>query len=216
MKVFIVGISGGVGYRVAQRLKESGHTVTGMVRKAAQADQLAREGIMVAVADLVQDSVETLAASMVGNDIILFTAGAGDGDFAATTAVDGDGPAKAAAAAKIAGVQRFYLVSVFPEAWRERRMDEDFEHYLVEKKKAETQLVLADLDWVIVRPAALTNDPGTGTVDLGLAKVHHEIPRDDVANTLVALMEEPGIRRVILEVTGGSTPIRQAVAALKA
>ena len=165
MKVFIVGISGGVGQRAAQRLKESGHTVTGMVRKVAQADQLAREGIMVAVADLVQDSVETLAASMVGNDIVLFTAGAGDGDFAATTAVDGDGPAKAAAAANIAGVQRFYLVSVFPEAWRERRMDADFEHYMVEKKKAETQLVLADLDWVIVRPAALTNEPGAGTVD---------------------------------------------------
>ena len=113
-------------------------------------------------------------------------------------------------------MSRFYLVSVFPEAWRERRMDDDFEHYMVEKKKAETQLVLTDLDWVILRPSALTNEPGVGTVDLGLAKVHREIRRDDVADTLIALIKNPGITRVILEVTGGSTSIDGAVAALTA
>ena len=70
-------------------------------------------------------------------------------------------------------------------------MDHDFEHYMVEKKKAETQLVLTELDWVILRPSALTNEPGVGMVELGLAKVHREIRRDDVAGTLVALMGEP-------------------------
>jgi uncharacterized protein YbjT (DUF2867 family) len=128
-----------------------------------------------------------------------------------TTAVDGNGPAKVAEAAKIAGINRFYLVSVFPEAWRDRGMGEEFEHYMVEKKKAETQLVLTDLDWVILRPSALTNDAGVGTVDLGLAKVHAEISRDDVAATLVALMENPAIARAILEATGGTKPIAEAV-----
>ncbi len=50
-------------------------------------------------------------------------------------------------------------------------------------------------------------------VDLGLAKVHREIRRDDVAETLIALMERPGIRRTILEVTGGEIPIAEAVTA---
>jgi len=72
-------------------------------------------------------------------------------------------------------------------------MDDDFEHYMVEKKKAESQLVLTDL---------------------GLAKIHREIRRDDVAETLITLMENPGITRVILEATGGFTPIDEAVAAL--
>lgn len=115
---------------------------------------------------------------------------------------------------KIAGVNRFYLVSVFPEAWRERRMDDDFEHYMVEKKNAETRIVLTDLNWVILRPSALTNENGVGTVDLGLAKIHREIRRDDVAGTLIALMERPEIRRSILEVTGGDIPIANAVDAL--
>jgi uncharacterized protein YbjT (DUF2867 family) len=119
-----------------------------------------------------------------------------------------------AAAMAIAGVNRFYLVSVFPEAWRERRMDEEFEQYIAEKKKAETQITLTDLDWLILRPSALLDEPGAGTVDLGLAKIHREIHRDDVADTLVALMERPEVRRSILEVTGGTTPIAEAVSAL--
>jgi uncharacterized protein YbjT (DUF2867 family) len=217
MRVFIVGATGGVGHRVAQGLRATGHPVTAIVRRAEQAESLAGQGITPIIADVVADSVETLADGMQGSDVVLFTAGAGGRDGPeATTAVDGDGPAKVAAAAKIAGVSRFYLVSVFPEARRERRMDDDFEHYMVEKKKAETQLVLTDLDWVILRPSALTNEPGVGTVDLGLAKVHREIRRDDVADTLIALIKNPGITRVILEVTGGSTSIDGAVAALTA
>lgn len=161
MRVFIVGATGGVGYRIAQRLRASGLAVTAIVRRPEQAESLARQGITPIVADVVVDSIETLADGMQGSDVVLFTAGAGGRDGPeATTAVDGDGPAKVAAAAKIAGVSRFYLVSVFPEAWRERRMDDNFEHYMVEKKKAETQLVLTDLDWVILRPSALTNEPG--------------------------------------------------------
>ncbi|WP_164133937.1 NAD(P)H-binding protein, partial [Stenotrophomonas maltophilia] len=65
-----------------------------------------------------------LASAMRGCDAVVFSAGAGGRDSdAATTHVDGDGPAKVAAAAKLAGIRRFVLVSVFPEAWRERRMD---------------------------------------------------------------------------------------------
>jgi nucleoside-diphosphate-sugar epimerase len=194
MNISIVGVTGGVGSRVAQRLRARGHSVTGIVRRPDQAQELARQGATAKIADVAVDPVETMAESIKGSDIILFTAGAGGQDgHEATTAVDGNGPSKVAAAAKVAGVSRFYLVSVFPEAWREKRMDDDFEHYMVEKKKAESQLVLTDL---------------------GLAKIHREIRRDDVAETLITLMENPGITRVILEATGGFTPIDEAVAAL--
>ncbi|MCJ8141736.1 SDR family oxidoreductase [Ancylobacter sp. A5.8] len=215
MIVYIIGITGGVGGRVADRLVAQGHTVTGMVRSDKQAAALARRGIGAVLGDVAKDTPERLAQSIKGHDIVLFTAGAGGRDGPeATAAVDGDGPGKVARAMEIAAVRRFYLVSVFPEAWRERRMDDDFEHYMVEKKKAETQIVLTALDWVILRPSALTNEPGVGTVDLGLAKVHQKIRRDDVADTLIALMARPDVSRSILEVTGGSTPIAEAVNSL--
>lgn len=215
MKVVILGATGGVGSRVAMHLKAKGHQMTGIVRRSEQACKLEQEGIAAVIGDVAEDSVDTLAHLIKGHDILLFTAGAGGkGGPEATVAVDGDGPAKMAKAMEIAGIKRFYLVSVFPEAWRERRMDDDFEHYMVEKKKAETKITLTDLDWVILRPSALIDEPGLGTVDLGLAKVHEQIRRDDVADTLIALMERPEITRSILEVTGGDTPIPQAVETL--
>jgi uncharacterized protein YbjT (DUF2867 family) len=215
MRVVIVGATGGVGRRVAKQLLADGHQVTAIVRNAGRVAGLEGLGAAVRIADVVKDSVETLADAMQGSDAVLFTAGAGGRDGPeATAAVDGNGPGKVAAAAKIAGVNRFYLVSVFPEAWRERRMDDEFEQYMAEKKKAETEIALTDLDWVILRPSALTDEPGVGTVDIGLAKVHAEIRRDDVASTLVALMHTPDISRVILEATGGSVPIAEAVRGL--
>lgn len=216
MNVFIIGIGGGVGARLARRLVAVGHHVGGLVRRPETRDALSSEGITATHGNLVALSVGELADALAGTDAIVFTAGAGGRDGPEKTdRVDGEGPGKVAAAAERAGVHRFVLVSVFPEAWRERRMNDDFEHYMVAKKHAETELVLTDLDWLILRPSALRNEPGTGTVDLGLAKVHEEIARDDVAATIVELLAQPTVNRVILEVTGGTTPIAEAVAAVK-
>ena len=215
MKVFIIGIGGGVGLRVAQQLSARGDQVDGLVRTESKGRELNSQGIGTTAGDLVAMSIPDLAGVLRGSDAIVFSAGAGGKDGPeATDDVDGDGPGKVAAAARLAGVQRLVLVSVFPEAWRERHMDEDFEHYMVAKKRAETELVLTDIDWIILRPSALTNKSGTGRVDLGLAKVHKEIPRDDVAATIVELLGRPGIGRSILEVTGGTVPVSDAVSAL--
>jgi uncharacterized protein YbjT (DUF2867 family) len=214
MKVFIIGIAGGIGRRVAEQLAEAGDEPIGLVRRPEQAEALALGGIQTVQGDLVSMSVDELAATMRGCNAIVFSAGAGGKESdEATTRVDGDGPGKLAAAAERAGVRRFVLVSVFPEAWRERRMDASFEHYMVEKK-AETQLLLTDLDWLIVRPSALTNEPGTGQVDLGLAKVHIEVARDDVATTIVELLRTPGLNRLILGLTGGGMAISEGISEL--
>ena len=216
MKVFIIGIAGGVGMRVADQLLARGDNVDGLVRRASKGESLACRGVSTKVGDLVEMSVEELASLLRGSDAIVFTAGAGGSDGSkATIQIDGEGPGKLAAAAKLAGVRRFVLVSVFPEAWRERHMDDDFELYMTEKKKAETQLVLTDLDWGIVRPSALTDCPGAERVNLGLAKIHVEIPRDDVAVTIVEILQRPEINRVILEVTAGTMPIPEALTAMR-
>jgi uncharacterized protein YbjT (DUF2867 family) len=215
MKVFIIGIGGGVGRRVAQQLMELGHQVDGFVRHPKKGADLAKSGIPTTPGDIVKMSVSEIASALRGSDAIVFSAGAGGPDSAeATKQVDGDGPLKLAAAAKEAKVERFVLVSVFPEAWRERQMPKDFELYMAEKKKAESKLVLTDRDWVIIRPSALINETGQGEVDLGLAKIHVQIARDDVASTIVEVLGQPSISRMILEVTAGTTPIADAVAAM--
>ncbi|GEN25160.1 NAD-dependent dehydratase [Halomonas cupida] len=215
MKVFVIGIAGGIGRRLAKALIARGDEAIGPVRRPEQIDQLADHGVPSIQGDILTMSVAELAQAMHGSDAVVFTAGAGGkGGPAATSAIDGDGPRKLANAAALAGVRRYLLVSVFPEAWRERHMNDNFEHYMLQKKKAETELVRSGLDWVILRPSALTDDPGTGMVDLGLAQTHREIARDDVAATIVDLLHAPEVSRTILEVTGGSTVIATAIGAV--
>ncbi len=216
MKIFIIGVAGGVGRRIATQLARSGDEPVGLVRKPEQAEVLAANGIQTTMGDVVAMSVDELAEKMLGCDAVIYSAGAGGkGGPEATTQVDGNGPGKLAAAAKRAGIRRFILVSVFPEAWRERHMNASFEHYMVEKKRAETELVRTDLDWLIVRPSALTNEPGTGRVDLGLAKIHTQIARDDLATTITAILRPPELNREIIEVTGGDIAVEAAIDTFK-
>lgn len=213
MKTFMIGVTGGVGSLLARKLVARGDEVSGLVRRAEQQEALARDGIEGRQGDLVQASADELAALMGPVDTIVFTAGAAGGGKEATTAIDGDGVVKAIEAAHIAGVQRFALVSVFPEAWRERNLGDGFDHYIHVKKTADNALTRSGLDWVILRPAALLDEPGSGTVTLGPAEIHEEISREDVAETLAELIHETRIGQQILEVTAGTTPISDAVRA---
>ncbi|MFI0241348.1 NAD(P)H-binding protein [Streptomyces sp. NPDC016845] len=213
MNTFIIGIAGKVGSLLARELIARGDDVSGLVRKPEQRRALAELGADDRLGDLTALSADELAELIGPADALVFTAGAGGAGKEATTAIDGDGVVKAIEAARLAGVPRFVLVSVFPEAWRERNLGDDFDHYIAVKKTADIALTTSGLDWVILRPAALTDAPGQDTVALGPAETHGEIPRADVARTLAHLLHEPRISRQILELTTGSTPIPDAVRA---
>jgi uncharacterized protein YbjT (DUF2867 family) len=212
MDVFIIGITGGVGSLLAQDLLARGDTVSGLVRTGEQQESLRQKGIGAQVGDLSTLSAAELADRIGSADGLVFTAGSGGGDRAATTAIDRDGVALTIAALDLLPARpRFVLVSVFPEAWRDRGLGADFDHYIAVKKDAEVALTRSDLDWVVVRPAALQDEPGAGSVALGPAQVHDVISRSDVAATLAEVLHEERVTRQVLEVTAGSTPISEAV-----
>ena len=213
MKTFIIGITGGVGSLVARSLRDRGDEVAGLVRRHAQIAEVSEYGAEGRVGDLTKLDSQQLADLVGSADTIIYTAGAGGSDLDATTAIDRDGVVKAIAAAHTAGVSRFVLVSVFPDAWRDRDESESFEYYIRMKKEAEIALTKSGLDWVILRPAALQDDPARGTVALGPAETHDEITRADVAETLVALAHEARISQQIFELNSGDTPINEAVSA---
>lgn len=158
-------------------------------------------------------SAADLARAAAGSDAIVYTAGSNGGAREVTKAIDGDGVTKALEAARLAGANRFVLVSVLPESWRERDNPDEVEYYFAVKKQADIAVTRSDLDWVILRPSLLVDDPALGTISLGPAEAHGEIARADVAETLTELLLEPRIRRQILELNTGTTPIREAVRA---
>lgn len=209
---FIVGGSGKVARSLAQQLAERGHQPHSLYRHAEQAESLQALGAIPVAGNLLELDTEALAKLMAGSDTVVFAAGAGGkGGAQMTDAIDGHGLELSVAAARLAGIRRFILVSAFPEASRGKTVSETFENYMAVKKRADVHLAASNLDWVILRPGTLLDSPGTGKVHAGLAIPYGDVPREDVAAALLQIIEQPGVSRVIIELTQGTTPVDEAI-----
>lgn len=214
MRVFLIGAAGGVGKRLASVLIEQGHTVSGMHRNPDQQNAIANTGAVPVTGDLVHDTVDQLAAKIAGHDAVVFSAGAHGTGKDQTTLIDGKGLEKAADAAAAAGASRFVLVSAFPDSERTSGLGEGFEHYLRVKKAADGYLTRTDLDWIIVRPGHLLDEPGDGRITAGLALPEANIRRDNLVQFIATALPDSSFSRTIVEVTDGQTPISEAVTAI--
>ena len=108
------------------------------------------------------------------------------------------------------GLQELYLIHLLKIS-----TSEGFENYMRVKRLADVRLVESQLDWVILRPGTLTNVAGRGTVRADFAIPYGSVPREDVAATLVALVETPQISRKIIELTEGDESISDAMSRLQ-
>ena len=87
--------------------------------------------------------------------------------------------------------------------------------YYEAKLEADEALAASGLDYTIVRPGRLTDDPGTGLIEVAVALERGgEIPRDDVAATLAACLDADNTIGKSFDLLGGETPIAGALAAL--
>ncbi|WP_255561215.1 NAD(P)H-binding protein [Mumia sp. zg.B53] len=211
--VFIIGVTGGVGRLLTQELRGRGASVRGLVRRPGQRADLAASGVDAVVGDLTTMSQEDLAPAFGSVDAVVFATGSNGGSRAVTDALDAGGLRKTVGAMRLAGIDRLLHVSVMPEAWRERGLDAETEHYFAVKKEADIFLSHSDLDWVILRPSMLHDRDGLGRVSLGPAERHEEIARADVASVLAGLLYEHRIGRQVLELNQGTTPVAAAIAA---
>jgi uncharacterized protein YbjT (DUF2867 family) len=214
VKVFVIGAAGKVGSRLAALLAADGVQVTGMHRNLLQFEGVAQTGATPLIGDLITDPVAKLASWMSGHDAVVFTAGAHGTGIDQTSLIDGRGLEKAVAAAQAAGVSRFILVSALPEASRTEDLGERFEHYLKVKKATEVHLISTDVDWLILRPGPLHDEPGSGLVSAGPAVIEAATSRDNVAAFLAAVLAEPLLSREIIELTDGALPVADSVAEL--
>lgn len=212
--IFVIGAAGKVGIRLVRKLAIRGHRVGALHRKREQESTLAAAGATPIFGSIQIVDARSLANIIDGCDVVVFTAGAGGAGIEQTNAIDGRGLETAVDAAKLAGVRRFILVSAFPEAWREMENSEGFENYIAVKKLADAYLADTELDWVILRPGTLSDEPGTGMIKANAALPYGTVTRDDVAETIVALIEEPAVRRSIVELTNGEDAVADAVAKL--
>ncbi|NEA19889.1 SDR family oxidoreductase [Streptomyces halstedii] len=212
MRIVIAGGHGQIAMRLERLLAARGDQAVGVIRDPKQSGDLQEAGAEPLVLDLESAGVEEVAEALRGADAVVFAAGAGPNSGAERKdTVDRGAAVLFADAAERAGVRRYIVVSSMG-ADPDHSGDEVFDVYQRAKGQADAYVrSRADLDWTILRPGMLTNDAGTGRVLLAVSTGRGPVPRDDVAATLLELLDTPATAGLTLELISGSTPVAVAV-----
>jgi uncharacterized protein YbjT (DUF2867 family) len=208
MDVVVAGGHGKIGIRLLRLLAERGHRARGLIRNPDHAQDLEDVGAEPVICDM--EAMDDLSGCCQGADAAVFAAGAGPGS----------GPERKktvdlGAAVKLmqAGARRYVMVSAI-SAGRPDEWSGEMRPYYEAKAEADRRLSESGLDHTIVRPGALTDDPGTGLVTVGTDLERGEVPRADVAAVLLAVLETPSSVGKTFELVSGDTPVDEAVRGL--
>jgi len=184
MKVLIAGANGKIGRRLIPHLVADNIQVRAMVRDLSQKADLETLGAH----EVVEADLEgDCRQALEGQDLIDQAKELGVGRFIMVSSMRADDPASG------------------PEKLR---------HYFAAKGKADDHLRASGLNYTIVRPGRLTEEPPLGKVEVAeKLKNFGDISREDVAKVL-----SETTRRMFhnkeFDVIAGQTPIRDALDAL--
>jgi len=191
MKLLVVGATGGTGREIVAQALEQGHVVTAFVRNPA-AITTKHEALKVVQGDvLAYPSVEV---AVTGQDAVLSALGARS---LRKTTVLSEGTKNIILAMEQHGVRRFVGESSLGVGDSKRQLGRLFRLLILplllrniyrEMEVQEQYIKQSKLDWIIVRPAALTNGPRTGVYREGFRRTHRfiaRISRADVAEFML-------------------------------
>lgn len=212
MRVAVIGANGGIGRELVPRLADAEHEPIGVVRDESQFDDIRERRGEPRLGDLKGEFESALEDA----NAVVFTAGSGgDTGWDETLLIDLWGARRSIGACVERGIDRFVMISsrgaseplAAPEAIRP---------YLVAKRCADDYLERSTLDATILRPTALTDDEGTGRVSASFESPGEDgdgddIPRADVAQSVVACLETEETIGETIRLSGGDTPIEDAV-----
>ncbi|MBK5245191.1 MAG: SDR family oxidoreductase [Eubacteriaceae bacterium] len=202
--VLVAGANGTTGRIVINLLvKSETYQPIAMVRKQDQKDYFEKNNVSTVLADLEGD----LSYAVKNAHKVIFAAGSKGKNV---LGVDQEGAKRLTDAAKDEGASKFVMLSAMGADDPSR--NKDLQAYLEAKKNADDYLRASGLDYTIVRPGHLTNEEGTGKIQL---KKRFENPgkisRADVAKTLVDVLEDGVMQNQFFEIIAGDTSIEKAV-----
>lgn len=202
--VLVAGANGTTGRIIINLLKKSeNYQPIAMVRKQDQKDRFEKQGVSTVLADLEED----LSHAVKNADKVIFAAGSKGKNI---IGVDQEGAKSLIDAAKDAGLEKFVMLSSMGAD--NPAVSDDLEDYLRAKQNADEHLRSSGLNYSIVRPGHLTDEDGTGKIQLKeKLKIEGSISRADVAKTLVETLEEDVKQNQIFEILSGEVPIEKAV-----
>ncbi|MCH8558536.1 MAG: SDR family oxidoreductase [Balneolia bacterium] len=208
MKIAIAGAHGQIAMHLHPLLKEDGHTIRGLIRNPDHGNELREAGAEPVLCDIEKE--EDISEAVGNVDAVIFAAGAGPGSGKERKwTVDRDGAIKLIEAAKKNGIKRYIMISAMNV--EEPMGNEVFQVYQKAKSEADAALRESGLDYTIIRPGSLTNDSARGKINLDTSLEPAEIPREDVAAVIAAVLKADNTIGKQLDLTTGSISIVKAV-----
>jgi uncharacterized protein YbjT (DUF2867 family) len=196
-------------------LRDRGDPARALIRNPDHVADVEAVGAEAVVCDLESDEAD-VAAAVGSADAVVFAAGAGPGSGTARKrTMDLGGAVKLIDAAKANGIARYVIVSSMGADSPPPEGDGDgFGEYLRAKAAADAALAASGLDFTIVRPGSLTNEPAKGLVAAGGPELRGKIPRADVAATLAAVLHTDSTIGKTFNLISGEVPIDEALGGL--
>ena len=214
-RIILVGATGRVGALTCEDLVKAGHEVVACARGASKIH--ARQQVEPVTLDLHDPlSQVTDAFRRTHAEAVVFTAGSRGKDI---NQIDALGAMKTIEAAKTVGITRYVMLGAMYAAdwlrWEQPQVKPAIDalaDYYVTKNMADQYLIGSGLDYTIIEPGSLTEQEGTGAIQVE-PDGPGPIPIPDVAQCLADCVDLPQTTGRIYNIIGGGTPIKQALTA---
>ena len=214
-RIILVGATGRVGALTLEDLVKADHEVVACARGVSKIP--ASQQVETMTLDLHDPlSQITDAFRKMDADAVVFTAGSRGKDI---NQIDALGAMKTIEAAKAVGITRYVMLGAMYAAdwlrWEQPQVKpaiDSLADYYVTKNMADQYLINSGLDYTIIEPGSLTEQDGTGAIQVE-PDGPGPIPIPDVAQCLAGCVDLPQTKGRIYNIIGGSTPIREALTA---
>ena len=211
MEIVVAGGHGQIAMLLHPLLVEKGHRVRALIRNPEQVAAVRALGAEPVMCDLEADG--DVAGAVGSADAVVFAAGAGPGSGRARkTAMDRDGAIKLIEAAQRNDISRYVMISAYHA--EEPSGGEIFQAYLRAKSEADAALRASGLDYTIVRPGKLNDEPARGLVRVAPRLPDVDISRADVAAVVAYVLQTPASIGQQFELGNGEQKIADAIASL--
>ncbi|KAH7351606.1 hypothetical protein KP509_19G005700 [Ceratopteris richardii] len=222
-KVFVAGAAGNTGKRIVKELLASGYKVRAGVRDlAAGSNILPADGNMEIVQADVTEGAEKLAA-VIGNveSVVCATGFRRSLDFFAPWKVDNFGTVNLVDACKRNNIRKFVLISsiLVNGAAMGQVLNPAYVFLnalgltLIAKLQAENYVRKSGINYTIIRPGGLTNNPPSGNIVMTQEDTLYEgsISRDAVASVAVKALQCPEASYKVVEIVSRFDAPRKSI-----
>ena len=206
MKVLVIGANRKTGKCIAKVLPQGPHDPLAMIRDPAQRSTFDDMGVPTVLADLEYP----IDHAVKGCDAVIFAAGSGSHTGKdETVLVDHLGAIRSIVTAQVHGSRRYAMLSTINADVNNQRK---IAHYCKAKGHADHHLRGTDLDFTIICPGGLTEDPVSNRVKVS-KEIHGQgrTSRENLASALVACLDIENTIGKSFSLLEGNTPLEEAL-----